>query len=125
MISRSEFILKLDCFSILKYIPTLEPLDVITKKMSLTRLDLLENVCITKKFWCKTENNSVRDIIMKLFEKKSMKNVQIFLEKDITNLLELRNVGETSIFDKAFLKKSNIIIHKNQAQILQSRYVDN
>ena len=38
---------------------------------------------------------------MKLFEKKSMKNVQIFLEKDITNLLELRNVGETSIFDKA------------------------
>ena len=62
---------------------------------------------------------------MKLFEKKSMKNVQIFLEKDITNLLELRNMGEFSIFDEAFLKKSNIIIHKNQAQILQSRYVDN
>ena len=113
------------CFSILNYLPTLEPLDVITKKMFLTRLDLLENVCITKKFWCKTEYNSVRDIIMKLFEKKSLKNVQIFLEKDITNLLEQRNVGETSIFDKAFLKKSNIIIHKNQAQILQSRYVDN
>ena len=85
--------------------------------LSCHRFSLLENIRISDQFWSRLSQETLHDYIKEISRKKSVKSIQICLERD---LLEKPQVRETEkIIGKL---PNNIEILRSDAEILQQRY---
>ena len=91
--------------------------ETVMRILSSHRFSLLENVRISDKFWSRLNQETLNDYIKEISKKKSVKSIQICLERDV---LETPQVGET---EKLIGKlPNNIEILRSDAEILQQRY---
>ena len=91
--------------------------ETVMRILSSHRFSLLENVRISDKFWSRLNQETLNDYIKEISKKKSVKSIQICLERDV---LETPQVRET---EKLIGKlPNNIEILRSDAEILQQRY---
>ena len=91
--------------------------ETVMRILSSHRFSLLENVRISDQFWSRLSQETLNDYIKEISRKKSVKSIQICLERD---LLETPQVRETEkIIGKL---PNNIEILRSDAEILQQRY---
>ena len=91
--------------------------ETVMRVLSSHRFSLLENIRISDQFWSRLSQETLHDYIKEISRKKSVKSIQICLERD---LLEKPQVRETEkIIGKL---PNNIEILRSDAEILQQRY---
>ena len=90
--------------------------ETVMRILSSQRFSLLENVGISDQFWSRLSQETLNDYIKEISRKKSVKSIQICLERD---LLGTPQVRET----ESFIGKlpNNIEILRSEAEVLQQR----